>query len=131
VTMTVSSSLSERGSSENTDADQGIILPTNERVVSTQLRTRSGEPIVLSGLIQRRVDDNQDKTIGLAEIPILGWLFKRKSNEEKFNEMAIYIVPRILDAEDSGNPLSMDLESYYREFAFAANSSAASDGEAK
>jgi general secretion pathway protein D len=131
VTMTVSSSLSERGSSQSTDADQGIILPTNERVVSTQLRTPSGEPIVLSGLIQRRIDDSQDKTPGLGDIPLLGWLFKKKSKEEKFNEMAIFIVPRILDAEDSGNPLSMDLESYYREFAFATGSPAAPGGEAK
>lgn len=131
VTMTVSSSLSERGSSESTDADQGIILPTNERVVSTQLRTPSGEPIILSGLIQRRNDNTQNKTIGLAEIPILGWLFKSKNNEEKFSEMAIYIVPRIMDSEEAGNPLSMDLESYYREFAFARSGSQATDGDSK
>ncbi len=116
VTMTVSASLSERGSGNDADSSLGIILPTSERVVSTQLRTRSGQPIVISGLIQRSISDNKTKTPILGDIPLLGLLFQKKVKDEVFNELAIYIVPRILETEAVSDSLSLDLESAYLEF---------------
>jgi type II secretory pathway component GspD/PulD (secretin) len=116
VTMSVSASLSERGSPSGGDSANGIILPTSERVISTQLRTRSGEPIVISGLLQQSDGQEESKTPVLGDIPLLGWLFKKRDSSREFREMAVYIVPRILEDEAGSDFVSLDLESYHREF---------------
>lgn len=72
------------------------IPSTSERVISSQVRTYSGESIVLSGLIKE--DENSSRSVHpvLSSIPIIGRLFEQESSSFDKNEFEIYIVPYLL-----------------------------------
>jgi type II secretory pathway component GspD/PulD (secretin) len=95
VTMTVSTAVSKRNSDSSTDTS--VNPPgTTERVISSWLRTQAGEPVVLSGLLQREREIINSKVPVLGDIPLLGFLFQNSSIKEQETELVIYIVPRIL-----------------------------------
>ena len=55
-----------------------------------------GEIIVLGGLIKEKVARNQNKIPGFGDLPLIGWLFRGKSDQfEKIN-LLIFIRPSII-----------------------------------
>ena len=96
ITMDVSASVSKQG----VDTNSINPPPTTEKVVSTQVRARSGEAVVLSGLSQRNEDESEQGVPLLSRIPLLGNLFKAGERTESHTEMIIYLVPHL---EESGN----------------------------
>ncbi|HOS31376.1 MAG TPA: hypothetical protein PLR39_11235, partial [Treponemataceae bacterium] len=71
--------------------------PTYEKIVTTQVRSRSGESVVLSGLVQ---DDDvlvQERMPLLSKIPLLGHLFTSKVKTNERTEMVIYLIPHTED----------------------------------
>lgn len=95
VTMTVSTTVSKRNSDSSSDSSANP-PGTTERVISSLLRTQVGEPVVLSGLLQREREVLNSKVPILGDIPLLGLLFRNTSVKEQETELVIYIVPRIL-----------------------------------
>ncbi|MFH1676846.1 MAG: pilus assembly protein N-terminal domain-containing protein [bacterium] len=72
---------------------------TREMETSVQLKT--GESLVIGGLIQRELSEVVSKVPFLADIPILGELFKsRKFNENK-TELVIFLTPYIIENLDA------------------------------
>ncbi len=92
VTTKVTASLSRRGADVT---ELGNPPPTSEKVVTTEVRGKSGEPIVLSGLVQNDSTFIEEGTPGLSSIPLLGWLFKSHQKSEENTEMIIYLVPHV------------------------------------
>ncbi len=98
VTTKVSASLSRRGSDVSSS---GYLPPTSEKVITTEVQGRSGEPIVLSGLMQNDSTFVEDGVPGVSKIPLLGWLFKSSSKSEERTEMIIYLVPHVLSSQEN------------------------------
>ncbi len=100
VTTKVTASLSRRGADVS---DNGNPPPTSEKIVTTEVRGKSGEPIVLSGLVQNDSTFVEEATPLIAKIPIIGWFFKSHQKTEEKNEMVIYLVPHVdsFSEEDS------------------------------
>jgi len=79
--------------------DSGIseVPETTKREVDTQIRVRNGELFVIGGLFQ------ENKTKGVTRVPILGYipligeLFKSKTDKHSKSEMAFIVMPHILD----------------------------------
>ena len=79
--------------------DSGIseVPETTKREVDTQIRVRNGELFVIGGLYQ------ENKTKGVTRVPILGYipligeLFKSKTDKHSKSEMAFIVMPHILD----------------------------------
>ncbi len=92
ITTKVTASLSRRGADVS---DNGNPPPTSEKVVTTEVRGKSGEPIVLSGLVQNDATFVEEKTPFLSSIPLVGWLFESKNTHEEKTEMIIYLVPHV------------------------------------
>ncbi len=92
VTTKVTASLSRRGADVS---DSGNPPPTSEKVVTTEVRGKSGEPIILTGLVQNDSTFIEEKTPLLSRIPLLGWFFKSKDKHEEKTEMIIYLVPHV------------------------------------
>jgi type IV pilus assembly protein PilQ len=71
------------------------------REISTTVRVKDGQTIVLGGLLQ----DNGSKTVNkvpiLGDIPLLGRLFRSKSDNSSKTELLIYITPHILKDNDN------------------------------
>lgn len=75
----------------------------SERSAETTLRVKSGETILLGGLLKDEEIKNIKQIPFLSKLPILGELFKSRSIEKKKSEIVIAITPTIVYDED-GRP---------------------------
>lgn len=72
------------------------------RKTKTEFNARSGETIVLSGLLQRNISNDIDKVPFLGSIPVLGALFRSKRYQNKETELVVFVTPTIVDAHSAG-----------------------------
>jgi type II secretory pathway component GspD/PulD (secretin) len=93
VTTTVTASVSKRGA--DVSSSTGNPPPTSERVLTTHVRGRSGEIVVLSGLRQNDATIIEQRVPFISRIPLLGLLFKSKNNTTENTQMIIYLVPHV------------------------------------
>jgi type IV pilus assembly protein PilQ len=63
--------------------------------MTTQVTVPDGGTTVVGGVLFDDEREAQDRTPGLASIPILGNLFKRKRTDRNTNEILFFITPRI------------------------------------
>jgi MSHA biogenesis protein MshL len=76
-----------------------FVLPlaqSNIRESDTVIRAKSGEIVVIGGLMQSIISESESKTPLLGDIPILGNLFKNKRNSEVKKELVILIKPTVV-----------------------------------
>ena len=72
---------------------------TTQRIVVTKMLLRSGETGVIGGL-RIDSDDYGNRIVpGLADIPILGRLFRHKSHVYHGENLMIFVTPTIVDLE--------------------------------
>ncbi|NLK19826.1 MAG: secretion protein [Synergistaceae bacterium] len=74
---------------------------TTNREVNTNIRVRDGEPFVVGGLYKDQDKIEQHRVPLLSDIPLLGELFKYKSHSRDKTEVAMIVIPYILDTPDS------------------------------
>lgn len=72
------------------------------RKTSTEFNVRSGQTIVLSGLIQRETATNIDKVPALGDIPIIGALFRSQKFQNRETELVVFVTPTIIDPSSPG-----------------------------
>jgi general secretion pathway protein D len=93
ITMKVTSTVSRLATVDSGDA--GSLPATSEKIVSTNVRTPSGTPVVIGGLLQKNRDVIVRKTPVLGDIPLLGLLFQDRVETTTTTELVIYIVPHV------------------------------------
>ncbi len=67
----------------------------NSQSMTTQVIVPDGGTTVVGGVLFDDERESQDRTPGLASIPLLGNLFKRKGVQRNTNEILFFITPRI------------------------------------
>lgn len=83
---------------ENSSTSQivaGAPPSINTQSMTTQVTVPDGGTTVVGGVLFDDERDTQNRTPGLASIPLLGNLFKRKATERSTNEILFFITPRI------------------------------------
>ncbi|MCH8020882.1 hypothetical protein IH785_13600 [candidate division KSB1 bacterium] len=80
------------------------------RKASTKVKVRSGQTIVIGGLIRDSLIKNQKKVPILGDIPLLGWLFKSTKSTKVKTELIIFITPFILEDEIETQHFQEDFE---------------------
>ena len=93
ITTSVTASVSKRGA--DVSSSTGNPPPTSERVLTTHVRARSGETVVLSGLRQNDSTIVEQRTPFISKVPVLGWLFTSKNNTVENTQIIIYLVPHV------------------------------------
>ncbi|HUX12342.1 MAG TPA: hypothetical protein VMW87_04900 [Spirochaetia bacterium] len=93
ITMQVSATVSKQGA--DASGSTGNPPTTSEKVVNTNVRTASGRPVIIGGLIQQDVDESIYRVPILGYIPILGLLFQSRVQTIDNTELVIYIVPHV------------------------------------
>jgi MSHA biogenesis protein MshL len=76
-----------------------FVLPlaqSNIRESDTVIRAKSGEIVVIGGLMQSIITETESKTPLLGDIPIFGNLFKNKRKSEVKKELVILIKPTVV-----------------------------------
>ena len=114
ITTTVTASVSKRGAEVLSAI--GNPPPTSEKVLTTQVRARSGETVVLSGLRQNDSTIIEQRVPLLSKIPFLGWLFKSKNNTAENTQMIIYLVPHVDIANEEYTVNGLKTASIYARF---------------
>jgi pilus assembly protein CpaC len=74
----------------------GFTIPAlATRRVESNIELGLGQSFVIAGLIDRRVNEQFSKIPGLANIPILGALFKSKNEQKSTSELIVMVTPEI------------------------------------
>lgn len=63
---------------------------------STEMMVKDGDTVVIGGIIFKKESLQENKVPGLADIPLLGWLFKTRYKKTEDTEMLIFITPKII-----------------------------------
>ncbi len=75
ITMEVNATVSK----QNAATDSGL-PSTSERIINTKVRTESGKPVIISGLIKEEINENKS-------------LIWQKSKSKEQSEIVIYLIP--------------------------------------
>jgi len=115
ITMTVSTNMSNE---ESTGSGKDSVLPsTSERIVSTTVRSQSGKPVVIGGLLSREKSFTIQKVPVLGSIPLLGLLFQDREETFQDTEYVVYIVPYVTYGDGTPSAIAdRKMEEYYRSF---------------
>jgi type IV pilus assembly protein PilQ len=87
------------------------VIPFDElnREAVANVLVKDGETIVIGGILK---DTRQESEAGipyLKEIPILGWLFKNHRWQKDFEELMVFITPRIAESGSTNLPTAEQL----------------------
>ncbi|MEK7717515.1 MAG: type II secretion system secretin GspD, partial [Pseudomonadota bacterium] len=81
---------------------QASDLITNKRSLETTVVVDDGNTIVLGGLIEDSITENTQAVPFLGRIPLLGWLFKYRTEKKTKTNLMVFLRPVIVrSAEDS------------------------------
>lgn len=95
LTIEISQELSEAQVNSASNIDSPMIL---NRSIKTTLAVKSGETVLLGGLISTNKSKGAQKIPLLGDIPLLGWLFKTESKGDTKTELIVQITPYILNS---------------------------------
>ena len=107
ITVKMDAQISKQGSSNSSSSsttptvDTTVPPSTSEKKVSTNVRTKSGEPVVIGGLFQQEEDVTEKRIPLLGKIPVLGNLFKSRNVSAAESEFVIYLVPFVEKDKES------------------------------
>lgn len=114
ITMRVASTVSKQGA--DLSGTTGNPPSTSEKIVSTNVRTVSGTPVVIGGLIQQEKTVTVEKTPVLGDIPLLGLLFQSRNDTISNDELVIYIVPHVEYPAHGATDEGVRMEALYQKF---------------
>jgi len=79
----------------------GYTIPAlSTRKAETQVTVRNGQSFAIGGLLDQRTTDLYNMTPGIANVPILGQLFRSKQVTHSNSELIVVVTPEVI------NPLS-------------------------
>jgi general secretion pathway protein D len=84
------------------------------RQIQSRVAVRSGETVVLGGLIRDNETNGSSGLPGLSQIPVLGALFGTQSKQRDRTELLVLLTPRALDDDDALRAASTELRERMR-----------------
>ena len=75
------------------DANSGLI---NKKEITTQVLLSNGETVVIGGIYEQQSATSVTKIPFFADLPLLGWMFRRTNTFDNKVETLIFMTPRIL-----------------------------------
>ena len=98
IRATIQAEVSSIDASVNTIGGPALL----SRKTDTEFNVKSGETIVLAGLLQRNVSTDIDKVPLLGDLPVLGALFRSKRFQNKETELVVFVTPTVVDSQSPG-----------------------------
>jgi len=74
-----------------------VVPVTSNRQLNSDVVVENGQTIIIGGLVSTRTLDNVEGVPGLKDVPILGWLFKRKTISEDKVSLFIFLTPYVIE----------------------------------
>jgi type IV pilus assembly protein PilQ len=77
-----------------------------KKEAKTEILIKSGDTVVIGGVYTNKTSTTQRGVPILADIPILGWLFKSRESRVERSELLIFMTPRIMNKVKSNMPMA-------------------------
>lgn len=122
VTMQVEQSVTDVGAKDEVTNQRAFL----QRQLSSKVAVRSGESIVMGGLIQENSTATKSGIPILHTLPLLGNLFGSTSNDGRRTELLVVITPRVVRSDIDIRQVSEDLRDRMKGFANVLPSAASS-----
>ena len=90
-------------SSLSSGSTSALDLITNKRTITNTVSVDSGQILVIGGLIDDQVTDNQSGIPFLSKIPLLGGLFRSRNVRNEKRNLMVFIRPAILKQASDGD----------------------------
>ncbi|HEY6104712.1 MAG TPA: type IV pilus secretin PilQ, partial [Anaeromyxobacteraceae bacterium] len=71
----------------------------SKREAETSVLVKDGDTTVIGGIYTRTTAENRAEVPFFSKIPILGWFFRSKTNQDDHTELLIFITPRVLNKQ--------------------------------
>ncbi len=81
---------------ENVDTTDGTMFSINTSRADTKVLIADGETTVIGGLFVQETIKDESSVPGLSKLPLVGWLFKSKSDTQRKSELMIFLTPRLV-----------------------------------
>jgi len=105
VTMSLSQSVTDVGVVDPATGQRSFL----ERNVASKVAIRSGESVVLGGLIRDNQSSGRRGVPLLMDIPGLGALFSTQSDTSTRTELLVFITPRVLEGEEDLRAINREM----------------------
>ncbi|HET9426200.1 MAG TPA: secretin N-terminal domain-containing protein [Gemmatimonadaceae bacterium] len=89
---------------ESSSGIQATLPVTDHRETDTMARVRSGETIMIGGLIQKQVSTVRSGIPVLMHLPLVGRIFSSTKVIERNSELVIFLTPEIVSGQPPGGP---------------------------
>lgn len=106
VALTINQQISSANLSQTVAGSNPVV---SQRSLSSQVNIRSGDTVLLGGMIQERSEVGEDGVPVLRRIPVLGQAFNRTTNTQSRTELLILLTPRVVRSDAQINDLTRQL----------------------
>jgi general secretion pathway protein D len=97
------------------DLGNKVLTPTTlNRTAKTTVVVKSGETVVIGGMIQDDSSEGTYKVPLLGDIPLLGWLFKSRAKSNQRTNLFVFITPRIIEQPEEARKIQEEKMDYMR-----------------
>jgi general secretion pathway protein D len=90
----------------------GIV--TNRRAIESNVLVDDGQIVVLGGLIEEKIEGNEQKVPGLGDVPYIGQMFRYDNRKRVKTNLLVFLRPIIVRDGESAYALSADRYEYIR-----------------
>lgn len=105
VTLEIDQTVTDVGEKDEITGQRSFL----QRQIGSKVAVRSGETIVLGGLIKSKHTQGSAGLPVLSSIPLLGGLFGSQSREDVRTELLVIITPRVLRSDEDARAVSREL----------------------
>lgn len=110
ITLDISQQVTDVGDLDTATGQRAFLT----RQIQTKVAVRSGEPIVLGGLIRENDTSGRNGVPLLSSIPVVGALFGNTTNNNNRTELLVLMTPRSLEDDDALRSASAEMRQRMR-----------------
>jgi general secretion pathway protein D len=112
VTMSINQAVTDVGEPDIATGQRTFL----QRQINSKVAIRSGEALVLGGLIRDNSTSGSNGIPVLHEVPVLGALFGNKSSRGRRTELLVVITPRVLRSDQDARDVSAEMRDRMKSF---------------
>jgi general secretion pathway protein D len=91
---------------------------TNKRQIETEVFVTDGDILVLGGLMDDSLRENEQRVPGLGKVPGLRWLFRARNTERTKSSLMVFIRPTILRNSLDASRMTSERYRYLQQLQF-------------
>ena len=110
ISLDISQQVTDVGERDSVSGQRAFLT----RQINTRVAVRSGEPIVLGGLIRENETNGRNGVPVLSNLPVVGALFGNTTNNSNRTELLVLLTPRALENDDELRAASAELRDRMR-----------------